>query len=230
MCGRFTRTYTWKQVHDFLNLTFDAALMSAQPGPVASYNVAPTQVSPVCHSVPRVLAPMRWGLVPFWATDPRIGNQMINARAEGIQAKPAFRAAFKRRRCLVPVSGFYEWQKAPGRKTKTPWYLFPADRGIMCLAGLWEHWEKPDGVLDTFTIITTTANAYIARIHDRMPVILQPEQFDRWLDPGADPAMALEMLRPAADGFLDGHTVGTRVNKPAINDPSLVEHVPAADP
>lgn len=222
MCGRFTRTFTWRQVHDFLNLVFDMARLKEE----MSYNVAPTQDSPVCRwsqSGGRELAPMRWGLVPFWAKDPSIGSKMINARSEGIEGKPAFRAAVRKRRCLVPVSGFYEWEARAGSKIKTPWYIYPADRGIMCFAGLWEHWEKPEGVLDTFTIITTGANEFMKRVHDRMPAILQPEEFERWLNPQTRLEDAIEMLRPAPDGFLDSHTVSTRVNRPANNDPSLIE-------
>lgn len=251
MCGRYTRRYTWKQVHDFLQLTFpspdemgpDSTSAAPALAPAASavpawnapsFNVAPTHDSPIARvnrEGARELVPAKWGFVPFWADDPAIGSRMINARAEGLADKPAFRAAWKARRCLVPVSGFYEWQARPGRKTKQPWYFFPADRGILCFAGLWERWSRgPGPALDTFTIITTGANPYMRRFHDRMPVILQPEQFDAWLDPRTDPAALTAMLAPAPDGVLDGYTVSPRVNKPAENDPGLIERIEPGDP
>jgi putative SOS response-associated peptidase YedK len=240
MCGRFTREFSWAQVRDFLDLRWPEA---AEIAP--SWNVAPTQFSPVAraaaegeHEGERELAPMKWGLVPFWAKDAGIGSKMINARAEGIEAKPAFRAAFKSRRCVVPVSGFYEWKKPaggaegePGRSgsrgkpAKRPYYIFPAEGKILALAGLWERWDKGDGPLETFTIITTTPNAMMAELHDRMPVVLYGGGVRAWLDPGLGQDQALALLVPAPEGTLDCREVGTGVNGPRNDGPELVRAV-----
>lgn len=260
MCGRYTRKYSWKQVHDFLQLTFPspdemgpdttAAGPASEPAaPLApaaraipawnepSYNVAPTHDSPVARMSrdgARELVPARWGLVPFWADDPSIGSRMINARAEGLADKPAFRHAWKARRCLIPVSGFYEWQARPGQNVKQPWYFAPADGGILCFAGLWERWSRgPGPALDTFTVITTAAGDFMSRFHERTPVILQLEQFAAWLDPATDEAALRAMLAPPPAGVLDAWPVGPRVNKPAENDPALIdraEPLPEAPP
>lgn len=284
MCGRFTREFTWKQVHDFLNLRFPPVLLG--PGPIVdqSYNVAPTQTSPVLRLArgagrgspedgaepARELAALRWGLVPSWAKDVSIGSRMINARAETIGEKPAFRVALARRRCVVPMSGFYEWEqpahlhhhsphsphhhatsplpgapnraRAGGKPVKQPWYIHRADGTILLVAGLWERWQsgagegggtdRPDagsadtGVLETFTIITVPANGFMARMHDRMPAVLEPEAVPGWLDAGASVERARAMLSPAADGVLTARPVSTRVNSPRNNEPSLVHEEP----
>jgi putative SOS response-associated peptidase YedK len=232
MCGRFTREYAWKDVHDFLDLRMPAEL---EIGP--SWNVAPTQVSPVARLASegagrggRELVTMRWGLVPFWAEDVSIGSRLINARAEGIGAKPAFRAAFKQRRCIVPVSGFYEWKrtgagapKARGKEAKQPYYITPAEGKVLALAGLWERWDKGQGPLETFTIITCAPNAMMRELHDRMPVVLEPSQFGPWLDPGTGVDEALAMLGPAAEGTLDCRAVSARVNNPKNDGRELLE-------
>jgi putative SOS response-associated peptidase YedK len=232
MCGRFTREFSWAQVRDFLDLRWPDA---AEIAP--SWNVAPTQVSPVARVSPegptkgeRELVAMKWGLVPFWAKDAGIGSKMINARAEGIEAKPAFRAAFKSRRCVVPVSGFYEWKKPGeasarargGKPAKQPYYIFPAEGKILALAGLWERWDKGDGPLETFTIITTTPNALMAELHDRMPVVLDGGGARAWLDPGLGQAQALALLVPAPEGTLGCRQVGTGVNRAGNDGPGLI--------
>ena len=228
MCGRFTREFTWREVHDFLDLKWPGG---AELAP--SWNVAPTQISPVARRAPeeagprsgeRELALMRWGLVPFWAQEISIGSKMINARAEGIEGKPAFRAAFKHRRCIVPVSGFYEWKKGE-QGAKRPHYIYPAEGKILGLAGLWEQWDHGNGPLETFTIITTTPNAMMARLHDRMPVILAREEFGRWLDARTGKEDALGLLRPAPEGTLDCREVGTAVNSPAHDGRELIAGV-----
>lgn len=226
MCGRFTREFTWREVHDFLDVRWPGELEIAP-----SWNVAPTQVAPVCRvgrDGERELALMKWGLVPFWADDPSIGSRLINARAEGIEAKPAYRAAFKSRRCVVPVSGFYEWKKSGGparggRPAKQPYYITPAEGGIMVLAGLWEVWDQGDGPLETFTIITTTPNEMVAELHDRMPVVLQPEDAGAWLRPETGREEALALLKPAPEGTLECRPVSTRVNSPKNDGRELIE-------
>jgi putative SOS response-associated peptidase YedK len=160
------------------------------------FNIAPTQHAPVIRvdaQGVREVAQLRWGLVPFWARELAAGNKMINARCEGIESKPAFRAAVRERRCLVPASGFFEWKGAPGRKQ--PFAITLPDRALFALAGLWETWKAPGGeAVETFTIVTTGANESIARIHDRMPVILPEEAEEGWLT-GA-PIEACKLLTP----------------------------------
>ncbi len=220
MCGRFTREYTWKEVHAFLSVLESS---TGEPLPL-SYNVAPTQDSAIARldeNGQREIVIARWGLIPHWADDPSIGNRMINARGETLGSKPSFRAAYARRRCLVPISGFYEWQKIAGGKQ--PWYIHPSRSSIICLAGLWEHWDKGDRPIESFTIITTSANEAIRKLHDRMPVILAPEQFDVWLNPQAMPEDLDPLLAPAPNDALDAHPVSPRVNSPRACDPSLIE-------
>jgi putative SOS response-associated peptidase YedK len=198
MCGRFTREYTWQQVHDFLDLRWPDALAF---GP--SYNVAPTQLSPIVLADDRGRGARvaRWGLQPLWSVKP----SSINARAETVATLPMFRAAFQARRCVVPVSGFHEWQRVP---VKQPCYIRRADRCPMLLAGLWEpsNGEAPP----TFAIITTTPNQFMEAMHDRMPAVLEPECVERWL---AEPAA--DLLRPAGEHILTAHRVSPQVNRPA---------------
>lgn len=160
------------------------------------FNIAPTQEAPVVRLDPegkREVEMLRWGLVPFWAKDLKIGTKMINARCEGVEAKPSFRAAVKQRRCIVPASGFFEWQGEPGHKQ--PYAITVPGQQLFAFAGLWECWKPPEGdPVETFTIITTDANAQVSRIHDRMPVILPMEAIDTWL--GGPPEAACALLKP----------------------------------
>jgi len=201
------------------------------------YNIAPTQEVPIVRrspfpaadaaqaraAPPLELALARWGLVPFWAKDPAIGNRMINARGETVAAKPAFRAAFRKRRCLVPADGFFEWQKTGDGKQ--PWYIRDAGGEPMALAGLWELWDPPDGgePLASCTIITTGANELMRPLHERMPVVLDEAGREAWLDPAAESKQLEALLAPAPDGILEAWPVSRRVNSPFNEDPSLVE-------
>ena len=159
---------------------------------VPRYNIAPTQQVPVIRlraDASRELSLLRWGLVPSWAQDPSIGQRMINARAETVASKPSYRAAFRRRRCLVPADGYYEWQKA-GR-AKQPYYIRLRDEPLFAMAGLWEQWHDTGGELwETFAIITTEANQATRAIHDRMPVILSQQDYAQWLDPACEQSAA----------------------------------------
>jgi putative SOS response-associated peptidase YedK len=185
---------------------------------------------------PRVLATFRWGLVPAWAKDPSIGNRMINARAESLADKPAYRDAFAERRCLVIADGFYEWQ-APGPgapKGRIPYYFHRADGAPLAFAGLWDRWRDParrpeDGaVLRSCTIVTTDAGPDVAAVHDRMPAVVEAERFDDWLDPGlTDPEPLRSLLVPAAAGVLVSHRVDRAVNDVRNDGPELVEAVTA---
>jgi putative SOS response-associated peptidase YedK len=170
----------------------------------------------------RVLSLMRWGLIPHWADDPKIGYRLINARADTVATKPSFRSAFKQRRCLIAADGFYEWQKRDG--AKQPYLIRRADGEPFAFAGLWEHWHGADQEIESCTIITTDANDLMRPIHDRMPVILAPADYDRWLDPAVQKADLLQtLLRPLAEGALTAILVSTRVNNPKNDDAKCVE-------
>ncbi|MCC6778814.1 MAG: SOS response-associated peptidase [Hyphomicrobiales bacterium] len=190
-----------------------------QPNFPPRYNVAPTQPVPIVRVVEgeRHFALVRWGLIPPWVEDPRRFSLLINARAESINDKPAFRNAMRRRRCLFPADGFYEWQDDGGRKR--PFCIRPLDRAPIGFAGIWETWMGPNGEeMETAAIVTTAANREIAGLHDRMPAILPPEDFDSWLDcVRVDALAAAELLRPAADGLMESYEVSPAVNR-AVND------------
>ncbi|MCG8586183.1 MAG: SOS response-associated peptidase [Pirellulales bacterium] len=219
MCGRYTlRTPAHVLVKQF-NL----------PGLVElpeRYNIAPTQTVVgvrASEDGSREAATFRWGLVPFWAKDPAIGNRMINARAETVATKPAYRAAFKRRRCLVLADGFYEWQKQG--KAKQPFFMHMDDDGPFALAGLWERWGKDDDeAIESCTIITTEPSPLLADIHDRMPVILEESDHELWLDPDFENYEYLgSMLRPFLDERLVAEPVSSHVNNPRNDSPRCVE-------
>ncbi|MGE5189033.1 MAG: SOS response-associated peptidase [Gemmatimonadota bacterium] len=223
MCGRFAL---------FSPEEILAALFGVEGAgfPPPSYNIAPSRAVAAVRAVPeaparRELALLRWGLVPSWAKDPAIGNRMINARAETAPGKPSFRSAFRRRRCLVPADGFYEWRKTGGRKQ--PYYVRMADGKPFAIAGLWERWEGADGDIESCVLLTTGPNDLLAPIHDRMPVILSPAGYGPWLDPeGHDPAALLPLLRPFPPDGMVAFPVRTLVNNPAADDPRCIE--PAA--
>jgi putative SOS response-associated peptidase YedK len=169
---------------------------------------------------------MRWGLVPWWASDLSAGARMINARAEGIETKPAFRDAFRERRCLILVDGFYEWQTIPGEKRRRPYAVRMPDNHPFVLAGLWESWRNRTTreITQTCSVITTAANVFMEPLHDRMPVILDAASYSTWLDPATKPADALSLLRPY-DGaeILSAYPVSTYVNSPAHDDATCLE-------
>jgi len=217
MCGRFTLTTPADAIADLFAL---AVVPELSP----RYNIAPSQ--PVAavreRDGERRLDLLRWGLVPSWAKDPAIGNRMINARAETVADKPAFRAAFRERRCLIPATGFYEWKRTEA--TKQPYLVTAAGDGLLALAGLWELWKVPDGGrLETCTIITTSANDLVAPIHDRMPVILERHDFDLWLTPTTESDRLLQLLRSCDSSALAARPVSTYVNTPRNDDPRCIE-------
>jgi putative SOS response-associated peptidase YedK len=185
-----------------------------------SWNVAPGQTLPVTRSKDGAIEQIsaRWGLVPYWAKEEKIGYRCINARAGTIATSPAFRGAYRRKqRCLVPACGFYEWQKLPAGKQ--PYYITSTDGALLAFAGLWDTWRKPDGDrLTTFTVITTDANDLLRRLHDRMPAIVQPEDYRAWLE-ADDPR---ELLAPCPDDFLQCFPVSARVNSPKNDAPDLI--------
>ncbi len=191
-----------------------------------TYNAAPQSVQPVVRlnrdSGKREIALLRWGLVPFWARDAKLGYTTINARAEEVAAKPAFREALKRRRCLVPADAFYEWQRLDP-KTKRPYAIALRSGEPYAFAGLWERWRPKEGeVLETFTIITTDPNEVMEPLHDRMPVILEPQNYTRWLDAG-DPAQPpVDLLRPYPAEKMLAWPISDRVGNVRNNDPELL--------
>ncbi|MDD2899822.1 MAG: SOS response-associated peptidase [Desulfuromonadaceae bacterium] len=192
------------------------------------YNVAPTQDIPIVRQNPdgaRSLTSVHWGLIPSWAKDLSIGNRMINARAETLAEKPAFRAAFKHRRCLVPASGYYEWQQLPDGR-KQPYYIHPGNDAPLTLAGLWEQWHSPEGtVIESCTVITTSANKAIASIHERMPVILPQSAFNLWLDDHTQRDKLTELLVTPSNELLTLVPVSTMVNSPRHTGPECIKPV-----
>jgi len=227
MCGRVTIQTPALAIARELNL---AGVRSAIERP--RYNLAPTQQMPVVlNDGTRLLDTARWGLIPSWAKDPALGNKLINARSETVSEKPSFRSAFKRRRCLVLVDGWFEWKQST--KPKTPYYFHRQDGRPMAFAGLWEEWTAPDTgeVLRTCTILTTGPNAVMAPIHDRMPVILQPEAQDIWLRPEPQEAATLQpLLMPDEASPLELWEVSRVVNSPTNDVAACVERVASQAP
>lgn len=225
MCGRFVLTATPEELEALYGY------LDGEHFP-PRYNIAPTQPIAIVRMVggARRFALVRWGLVPSWVKDPKTFTLIINARAEGIQDKPSFRAAMRHRRCLVPASGFYEWRRMPGSnsgKTRQPFWFRPRDGRPIAFAGLWETWADrlTGGEIDSGVIVTTGANAAVAPIHDRMPVVIDPRDFDRWLT--GEPAEADALLKPAPDDLLEAIPISNRVNRVADDDPGLIEPIAA---
>ncbi|MBF2066291.1 MAG: SOS response-associated peptidase [Calothrix sp. C42_A2020_038] len=219
MCGRFTLTSSEQGLAEVFKIQ---DVLDLNP----RYNIAPTQsVVTVLHhpeTQKRMFNLLRWGLIPSWSKDPNIATKLINARSETVAEKPSFRSAFKKRRCLIVASGFYEWQHREGKKQ--PFYFQLEDKQPFGFAGLWEHWLSPDGEeIDTCTILTTSANELMAPVHDRMPVILKPEDYDLWLDPQVqDPKMLQPLLQPFPTEAMTSHPVSTIVNSPRNDTPECV--------
>lgn len=222
MCGRYTQTKSGEAIAR----TF---ALSTTPEPQPRYNIAPTQpVSAIVQTKEdREYRVFQWGLVPSWSKDPKIGSRMINARSETVAEKPSFRAAFKRRRCLVLADGFYEWQRTGSGGKQQPYYIQVEDQEIFGFAGLWETWESGDGsYLESCTILTTEPNGLMETIHNRMPVIVHPEDFDFWLDPDLQDGRHVQhLLRPYEDEAMDAYAVSTVVNNPRNESPECVEPV-----
>ena len=222
MCGRYTVTSSPEAIRALFRY-------QEQPNFPPRYNVAPTQPIAIVRLMDgkRQFALVRWGLLPSWVKDPKSFTLLINARGESVAEKPAFRAAMKRRRCLIPADGFYEWQAVGGRKQ--PFFVHAKSGAPLAFAGLWETWTGPNGEeLDTATIVTTRANRTLAAIHDRMPVILAPEAFDLWLDSAnVDATTAAALIAPAPENLLEAYEVATAVNRTANDNPKLLERMAA---
>ena len=230
MCGRY-------ELHSSPAAIALAFGLSQPPSLTPRYNIAPMTDVPIVRidsTGARECVGMRWGFVPRWAKDPSTGYKMINARGETIAERPAFRTAYRYHRCLLPADGFYEWQALPGkpgrgeRARKQPMHIGMKDRAPFGLAGVFERWRNPDGtVLDTCAIVTTEANALLRDVHERMPVIIAPADYDRWLDSSnEDPA---DLMAPYPPDAMAYYPVSSRVSAPANDDPSLIERVEQAD-
>lgn len=220
MCGRFSLGKSDQDVADLFQLK-DVPAMRAR------YNIAPMQPIAAVVVAPggtqRLCQHLEWGLAPPWVDDPTDGDRLINARSETADVKPSFRAAFRHRRCLIPADGFYEWQRT-GRR-KQPHFICLKDRALFAFAGLWEHWESADGSeLNSCAILTTEPNALCAQIHNRMPAILPPDAYDRWLDPDNQDAIAIRtMLGPFPAEQMTAYAVSPHVNNPGNDDPRCIE-------
>ena len=221
MCGRFTLAADTKKLAE----AFAGYEIPAEMAP--RYNIAPSQpVAVIANNGQRKVDFFQWGLIPSWSKDPKIGNRMINARAETLAEKPSFRNAYKRRRCLVLSDGFYEWKKVNG--AKTPMFIHLTSGDPFAFAGLWERWHSPDGsAIFSCTIITTEPNELLADIHNRMPVILPPAAYEDWLDPAErSPDQLNDLLRPFPAADMTAYPVSTLVNSPANDRPECVAPMP----
>ena len=225
MCGRYLLISPIEAMRRFFDV---GGLLNLPP----RYNIAPTQDAPVVRldqEGRRELILMRWGLVPLWAKDLSMGARCINARAESVGDKPAFRDAFERRRCLVPTDGFFEWEKKG--KVRQPWRIGLAEEGLMALAGVWERWRAPDGgVVRSYAVITTEANELVAPLHDRMPVVLPPERFAEWLDPETPQDRRRQLLRPYPAELMRAHPVSRRLNDVRNDDAQCIEPFEGDEP
>ena len=217
MCGRFIQCTSGEALAERFHLPII-------PDLTPRYNVAPSQsvgVIRVTHAGHREFVALRWGLVPAWSPEPRTAYSTFNARAETVADKPTYRHAFRRRRCLIPADGFYEWRTVG--KRKQPYCIAPTDDEPFAFAGLWERWERDETVVESCTIVVTTANATIAPLHDRMPVILARADEALWLDPAlTDPAILQPLLVPCAPERLRVWPVGTAVNRPGSEGSDLM--------
>jgi putative SOS response-associated peptidase YedK len=222
MCGRFTLRTPLRQVADAFELAPTVVVGDEWR---SRYNIAPTQQVFVVRESPgsgeRELVPLHWGLIPRWADDPAIGGRMINARSETLAEKPAFREAFHKRRCLIVADGFYEWRQ--GAKPKQPYYIHLKQDGPFAFAGLWEHWKHGELAIDSCTIVTTEANELLRPLHDRMPVILPPKDYARWLDEDLqEPEELTPLLKSFPAEAMTMHPVSTAVNSARREGPELI--------
>lgn len=219
MCGRFQLSVKGKQISERFNVeVFDEFYKP-------NYNCAPSQKLPVItNSEPHKLGYFKWGLIPFWAKDPKIGNKLINTRAETILDKPSFKNAFKKRRCLIPANGFYEWKKDAN---KTPYRIFLKRETLFSMAGIWETWKDAEGrAIHSFSIITTQPNALMKQIHNRMPVILDQHNEEDWLNE-TDEKMLQKLLKPYKPDKMDAFPIASLVNSPVNNTADIIKPVDA---
>ena len=229
MCGRASLTANEKELEDRFNSTFYTEDIERY-NPVPNYNFAPGQYFPVITNIDhRHFNVFKWGLIPFWAKNDKIGFKMINARAETIGSQRAYQAAFNRRRCLIPLDGFYEWKKI--KKIKQPYRIVRNDKSIFSVAGLWESWDDSENnTINTFTIITVPANSLIKRIHDRMPAILFEDEEKMWIDNSIPLNDLKAMLKPYPSDLIFAYPVSRKVNNVRNNSPDLIQEIPEQNP
>ena len=215
MCGRYSFAVEDELIKERFGVSVRSAIYKAR------YNCAPSQdLAVITNEEPGVLSFYRWGLIPFWARDPSIGNRMINARAETIHEKPSFKNSFRSRRCLVLSDGFFEWDRS-GKKQ--PYRFTLQDKAPFSMAGIWDRWKNPAGdTVDSFSIITTQANSLLEKIHDRMPVILKREDESKWLGAGDEDGL-LELLKPFPSGRMRSYPVSSLVNSPRNDVPGILD-------
>ena len=221
MCARYAYVFLAEEVMRLISLGW-----SHHDAIDACFNMAPTMRAPVIvvgKDGSPGLTTLTWGLVPSWASDPSIGSKMVNARSETIREKPAYKEPFEKRRCVVPISGFYEWETLRELKRKKPWYVSPEDESIMLLAGVWDRWGTGEDRLDTYTVVTTQARGRMAEIHERSPVMLRGNDWSTWLTGTQEDAIGL--CEPKEPNWLSFRPVSTRVGNVKNNDPSLLERV-----
>jgi len=227
MCGRYRLTAKERYLAEHFGID-DVEDVQWTP----RYNIAPTQQVVVIRQdrdqPKRTISLMRWGLIPYWAQDPSFGNRTINAMAETASEKPAFREAMRKRRCLVPADGFFEWKKLSSKR-KQPYNIGMLDDSVFAFAGLWDRWRSSSGELvESCSILTTDANSLTRDIHDRMPVILRPEDYDHWLDPGiTDPEQVQELLHPFDPRLMKKYPLSSAVSNVNNDGPECVQEVPA---
>jgi putative SOS response-associated peptidase YedK len=224
MCGRFTLTASVDQLIDRFDIEYFLEQEDFQP----SYNIAPSQsvVAVINNGLHNKMGYLRWGLIPPWAKDMSIGHKMINARSETLLEKPSFRTAYKKKRCLIIADSFYEWKRLD-EKRKIPMRIKLKSEGLFAMAGLWESWQSPDGKsIFSCTVITTTPNKLVEGIHDRMPVILRPEDERTWIDPSINDTRILEpLMAPLDEKFMEVYEVTSLVNSPKNNSIELIHRI-----
>lgn len=217
MCGRFALYSSFNAIKEYADILNEIGELEA------NFNVAPGQIIPIVmlENGKQILEPVKWGLVPFWAKDPKIGYRMINTRAETIDEKPSFKAAFKYRRCLIPANGFYEWKKPE----KQPYFIHLKDRDLFTFAGIWEEWHHPDGSsLRTCSIITTEPNNLMLEIHNRMPVILSRKDEEKWLQQNEQKEL-LKLLKPHHDEDMECYPISKAVNSHKNNNAEILARI-----
>lgn len=216
MCGRYALSA------EAADIAAEFEVMLREPL-APRYNISPSQPVLVIREevATRIATLLSWGLLPSWSRDAAMRGRLINARAETAASKPSFRSAYKRRRCLVPASGYYEWRATEGGKQ--PYYIHPADGGMFAIAGLWEHWERDGTVIETCALLTSAANDRLAAVHDRMPVVIARDAYAAWLDPTSSNAVLEPLLAPAPSARFTFHAVSRRVNSPRHDDRDCIE-------
>jgi putative SOS response-associated peptidase YedK len=221
MCGRYTQIMTWEQIHKLSEAIVPASSLPQR------YNLAPTQASAIVRldkDGNRQGRMLKWGLLPSWTKDKSVASSLINARAETIELKPSYKAAFRSRRCLLPMNGYYEWVKTVGSDQKQAFYISQQNSEPIFVAGIWERWHS-DGVeqIETFSIITTESNSYLRQLHERMPVLIRSEDFEVWLNPASQLKDLKHLLKPADDSILGCYPVSDLVNNPANDMQACIE-------